>query len=245
MSPDQKERYSRQTRLPYVGEQGQQKLLDARVLIIGAGGLGSPVALYLAAAGVGHLVLSDFDVVETSNLQRQVIHTEASVGQLKVDSACARLQALNPGVQVTPIGHELSGDALEAEVAAADVVVDCTDNFPSRFSLNEVTWRLKTPYVSAAAVRREGQLTTFDATNAASPCYRCLYPDTGVEGATCAMEGVLAPVVGILGTMQAQEVINVLLGQSALTGVLMLFDGAFMDWQRMQLPKRPGCPVCG
>lgn len=244
MNSAEKDRYSRQIRLPYVGEHGQQALLDARVLIIGMGGLGSPVALYLAAAGIGHLVLSDFDVVEASNLQRQVIHAEDSIGRLKVDSARDRLLGLNPGVQVTAIAHELDGEELEAQVLAADVVVDCTDNFPSRFALNELTWRLKTPYVSAAAVRREGQLTTFDANCPDSPCYRCLYPDTEVEGVTCALEGVLAPTVGIVGTMQAQEVMNVVLGKSALTGTLMLFDGAGMEWHRMKLPRKPACPVC-
>ncbi|CAG0907604.1 unnamed protein product [Cyprideis torosa] len=245
MTPEQKDRYSRQIRLPYMGEKGQQTLLDARVLVIGAGGLGSPVLLYLAAAGVGHLVISDFDVVESSNLQRQIVHSEHSVGSLKVDSARQAIQALNAGIQVTPLAFELEGEALAEQVALADVVVDCTDNFPSRFQLNELTYASKTPYVSAAAVRREGQLTTFDSRQDSSPCYRCLYPDTAVEGVTCALEGVLAPVVGIVGTMQAQEVLNVLLGVSALTGALMLFDGSTMEWHRMVLPKKPGCPVCG
>lgn len=245
MNPEQKDRYSRQIRLPHIGEEGQQNLLDARVLIIGAGGLGSPVSLYLAAAGVGHLVLSDYDVVEASNLQRQIVHNEASIGELKVDSAKLRLQELNPGIQVTALAYELEGEVLEGEISKADVVVDCTDNFPSRFLLNELAYKTKTPFVSAAAIRREGQLTTFDSRNDGSPCYQCLYSNTDMEGVTCALEGVVAPVVGIVGTMQAQEVINVLLGESALTGTLMLFDGRAMEWHRMMLPKKPGCPICG
>ena len=244
MNPEQKKRYDRQIKLPSIGEKGQQRLLDSRVLIIGMGGLGSPVALYLAAAGIGHLVLSDYDSVEESNLQRQVIHTQSSINNLKVDSAKERISALNPDIKVTPLGYELDEKELHSEVELADAVVDCTDNFPSRFALNRVTVDLKTPLISGAAIRQEGQIATFDSRNSANPCYQCLYNDTDLEGMTCAMEGVVAPVVGIIGTMQAQETINVLLERSALTGKLMLLDAQSLEWQRIQLPKNPNCPIC-
>ncbi len=244
MTPEQRARYDRQIRLPAITEVGQQKLLDANVLIIGMGGLGSPVAMYLAAAGVGHLTLSDFDVVESSNLQRQVIHTEQTVGQLKVDSARAFIKSLSPHTNVTTIDHELSDDELLEQVRQADVVIDCTDNFPSRFELNRACLKAKKPLVSGAAIRQEGQVTTFDSRQEDSPCYHCLYPDTGVESATCSMEGVVAPVVGIIGTMQAQEAINVLLERPALIGRLLLLDAQHLEWQRMKLTKNPNCPAC-
>ena len=244
MTPEQRERYDRQIRLPAVTEAGQQTLLDSRVLVIGMGGLGSPVAMYLAAAGIGHLVLSDFDIVESSNLQRQIIHTEQTVGQLKVESAKQFIASLNPQTQVTTIDHELSDDELAEQVKLADVVVDCTDNFPSRFELNRVCIRAKTPLVSGAAIRQEGQISTYDSRVETSPCYQCLYPDVGIESVTCSMEGVLAPVVGIIGTMQAQETINVLLDRPALVGTLLLLDAQYLEWQRMKLPKNPNCPTC-
>ncbi|MEE9352675.1 MAG: HesA/MoeB/ThiF family protein [Thiotrichaceae bacterium] len=244
MNKKQSNRYSRQIRLPSIGEVGQQRLLDARVLIIGMGGLGSPVALYLAATGIGHLVLSDYDVVEESNLQRQVIHTQDSIDLLKVDSAKQRLLAINPECQITTLPFELDANDLASEFEKADVVVDCTDNFPSRFLLNAISLQTKTPLVSGAAIRQEGQISTFNPQESHSPCYRCLYSDEGLEGVTCAMEGVVAPVVGIIGTMQAQETINVLLGRSALTGTLMLLDAYSLDWQRIKLPKNPTCPAC-
>jgi len=200
--------------------------------------------MYLAAAGIGHLVISDFDIVERSNLQRQIIHTEHTVGQLKVDSAKQFIASLSANTQVTPIDHELSDDALILEVSLADVVVDCTDNFPSRFELNRVCIALKTPLVSGAAIRQEGQISTYDARNKNSPCYQCLYPEVGLESVTCAAEGVLAPVVGIIGTMQAQETINVLLNRPALVGTLLLLDAQYLEWQRMKLPKNPNCPAC-
>ncbi len=244
MTPEQASRYNRQIKLPAMGEEGQQRLLNSRVLIIGMGGLGSPVALYLAAAGIGHLVLSDYDSVEESNLQRQIIHTQNSIGSLKVDSAKERLLAINPDLKITTLDHILDPQELEKEVSLADAVVDCMDNFPSRFELNRVTVALKTPLISGAAIRQEGQLTTFDSRKESSPCYQCLYSNENLEGATCAMEGVVAPVVGIIGTMQAQETINVLLDRSALTGQLMLLDAQSLEWQRIQLPKNPDCPIC-
>lgn len=245
MNRQQQERYNRQIKLPSIGEQGQQRLLDSRVLIIGIGGLGSPVALYLAAAGIGHLVLSDYDVVEESNLQRQVIHTQDSIGMLKVESGKQRLQAINPEIEITTLPYELDDEGLREQFDLADVVVDCTDNFPTRFLLNRISLQTKTALVSGAAIRQEGQIATFDPQVDNSPCYQCLYSDESVEGATCAMEGVIAPVVGIIGTMQAQETINTLLGRSALTGKLMLLDAQSLDWQRITLPKNPKCPACG
>ncbi|PWR00554.1 HesA/MoeB/ThiF family protein [Leucothrix pacifica] len=244
MTPEQRDRYDRQIRLPAITESGQQSLLDARVLIIGMGGLGSPVAMYLAAAGVGHLVLSDFDIVERSNLQRQVIHTEQTIGQLKVDSAKVFIESLNTDTQVTPLARQLSDDDLMEQIQLADAVVDCTDNFPSRFELNRCCIKAGKPLVSGAAIRQEGQISTYDLRVENSPCYQCLYPDIGIESVTCAMEGVLAPVVGIIGTMQAQETINVLLGRPALIGKLLLLDAQHLEWQRMQLPKNPNCPAC-
>ena len=244
MTPEQRERYDRQIRLPAISETGQQTLIDSQVLIIGMGGLGSPVAMYLAAAGVGNLTLCDFDVVESSNLQRQVIHNEQTVGQLKVESAKAFINSLNPMTNVTTINHELSDDELLESISATDVVIDCTDNFPSRFALNEACLQTKTPLISGAAIRQEGQITTFDASKENSPCYHCLYPDTGAESAGCSMEGVVAPVVGIIGTMQAQEAINVLLKRPALVGTLLLLDAQNLEWQRMKLIKNPNCPAC-
>lgn len=244
MTPEQRDRYDRQIRLPAITEAGQQTLLDSRALIIGMGGLGSPVAMYLAAAGVGHLVLSDFDIVERSNLQRQVIHTEQTVGQLKVDSAKTFIRSLNPDTLVTPLPHELADDDLLEQITLADVVIDCTDNFPSRFELNRRCIEAGKPLVSGAAIRQEGQITTYDLRDNNSPCYQCLYPDMGIESVTCAMEGVVAPVVGIIGTMQAQEAINVLLSRPALIGQLLLLDAQHLEWQRMKLPKNPNCPAC-
>lgn len=245
MNNNQKSRYSRQIRLPSIGEAGQQRLLDSRVLIIGMGGLGSPLALYLAAAGAGHLVISDYDKVEESNLQRQIIHTQASIDSLKVDSARQRLLALNPDIKITTLPYELDNTELLEQGRLADVIVDCTDNFPSRFLMNKISLQTRTPLVSGAAIRQEGQITTFDPRLESSPCYQCLYTDENIEGVSCDMEGVVAPVVGIIGTMQAQETINVLLRQSALTGTLMLLDAINLEWQRIKLPKNPECPACG
>ncbi|RVU85373.1 molybdopterin-synthase adenylyltransferase MoeB [Leucothrix sargassi] len=244
MTPEQRKRYDRQIRLPSITEKGQQKLLDSKALIIGMGGLGSPVTMYLAAAGIGTLVLCDYDIVESSNLQRQIIHTEQTIGQLKVDSAKAYINTISPQTHVTTINHELADEELLAQVASADVVVDCTDNFPSRFALNKACLETKTPLVSGAAIRQEGQITTFDSRQESSPCYQCLYPDTGVENAGCAMEGVVAPVVGIIGTMQAQETLNVLLERPALVGKLKILDAQYLEWQSMKLLKNPNCPAC-
>lgn len=245
MDDSQRTRYSRQVRLPQIGEAGQQKLLDARVLVIGMGGLGSPLSLYLAAAGVGHLVISDFDRVDESNLQRQIVHAESSVGESKASSARQRLLALNPRVVVDAIDYELDDDELDQQVMHADVVVDCTDNFTSRFVLNRACIARRTPLVSAAAIRFEAQLSTFDSRREDSPCYRCLYPDTSVEGATCAAEGVVAPLVGIVGSLQAAETMKLITGAGeVLCGRLLLIDALSMEFQTMRLKRNPHCPDC-
>ncbi len=239
------ERYSRQIRLPQVGEAGQQRLLDAHVLIIGMGGLGSPASMYLAAAGVGHLVISDFDRVDESNLQRQIVHSHGDIGREKAASARDRLEALNPRTRVDALDYELDGKELAAKVAAVDVVVDCTDNFPSRFALNRACLAAGTPFVSAAAMRWHGQVATFLPQRPDSPCYQCLYPDESVEAATCAAEGVIAPLVGVIGSMQALQTLEILLGASApLCGRLLLFDAWTMQWQTIKLPRNPDCPAC-
>ncbi len=239
------ERYSRQIKLPEVGTAGQRRLQQSRVLIIGMGGLGSPVALYLAAAGIGHLVISDFDCVDRSNLQRQIAHGTEDIGELKAQSAARAIRRLNPDIALDIIDYSLEDDELEQQIRDADVLVDCTDNFPTRFELNAAAFRVGTPLVSGAAIRWEGQVATFDPRQADSPCYRCLYQDEGVEGATCAMEGVIAPVVGIIGTMQALEVLHLALQTGhGLAGRILLFDGTSPSWHEVRLPKDPACPVC-
>ncbi len=239
------ERYSRQMRLPAVGEAGQRKLLESGALIVGMGGLGSPAALYLAAAGVGNLTLADFDRVDESNLQRQIIHGHGDIGELKADSAAAALRALNPAVRVATLDYSLDYEDFREQAGGVDVLLDCTDNFPTRFEMNRVSLETRTPLVSGAAIRWEGQVTAFDPRAPHSPCYRCLYPDENIESATCAMEGVISPLVGIIGAMQAMEAVNILLGHGRLHGVVWLFDALAMEWQRMQLPKNPQCPACG
>ena len=237
-------RYSRQIKLPLIGQAGQEALDKARVLVVGMGGLGSPVALYLAAAGVGHLILADFDVVEESNLQRQIIHGQSDIGRLKSESAADSLKNINPDLTIDTLNFALDHDDLLVQAKSCDLIVDCTDNFPTRFELNRVSLTTKTPLVSGAAIRFEGQVTAFDPNQPDSPCYQCLYPNTDVEAASCAMEGVIAPLVGVIGTMQALEAINILVGNGQLHGNVWLFDAQYMEWQKMGLPKNPNCPAC-
>ncbi|MFT7531747.1 MAG: molybdopterin/thiamine biosynthesis adenylyltransferase, partial [Gammaproteobacteria bacterium] len=215
-------------------------------LIIGMGGLGSPVAMYLAAAGVGHLVISDFDHVDESNLQRQIIHSQTTIGDSKASSAASRLAEINPATIVDAFDYELDGDELRQQVDAADVIIDCTDNFTSRFELNRMSIASGTPLVSAAAIRWEAQMSTYDPRVEESPCYQCLYPDISVEGATCAGEGVVAPLVGIVGSIQAMETLKVLMDVGdTLVGQLLLLDGLSMEFQSIQLARNPKCPACG
>ena len=246
MLSDQIERYSRQIKLPQVGETGQQQLLDARVLIIGMGGLGSPVAMYLVAAGVGHLVISDYDRVDESNLQRQIVHTQASINELKAASARDTLLRLNPAVSIDALNYELDDEELTKQVKQANVVVDCTDNFPSRFELNRVSLATGTPIVSGAAIRWEGQVSTFIPKNSDSPCYQCLYREGDDEDSSCSQNGVMAPVVGIIGSVQAMETIKLITAiGTSLAGRLLLLDATTMQWQEMKLPRDSQCPACG
>lgn len=239
------DRYSRQIRLPLVAEQGQRAIRDAAVLIVGMGGLGSPVAMYLAAAGVGRLTIADFDVVDHSNLQRQIAHVHADIGLLKTESAARRLRAINPDITVTCLDYTLETEEFTDLAADHQLLMDCTDNFPTRFQLNDASLATGTPLVSGAAIRWEGQVTAFDPRKPDSPCYQCLYPDRDVEAASCAAEGVISPLVGVIGTMQALEAVNILLDRGQLHGTVWLFDAQFMDWQKMVLPRNPRCPACG
>ena len=246
MNDDQLLRYSRQIMLPQVDIAGQERLHAARVLIVGAGGLGSPAAMYLAAAGTGHLVIADDDDVELSNLQRQLLHHDSDIGSNKAESARATRGNINPEITVTAIPARLTSDNLDRETAAADVVLDCSDNFDTRFAVNQACVTHNTPLVSGAAVRFAGQLSVYDRRDSNSPCSRCLY-DEGVETEeTCAENGVLAPIVGIIGTLQALEAMKLLLSiGSEMSGRLLLFDGLTQEWRSLTLARDPACPVCG
>jgi adenylyltransferase/sulfurtransferase len=239
-------RYSRQIMLNDIDIEGQEKLLAARVLIVGLGGLGSPVAMYLAAAGVGHLILADFDKVDLSNLQRQITHTTARIGQTKVESAAQTLRELNPDVKVTCIVDVLTKETLATQISNVDVVVDCCDNFATRFAINTACVAAKIPLVSGAAIRLEGQVAVFDSRSTTSPCYRCLYDEESEENTTCAANGVLSPLVGIIGSMQALETIKLIVGfGETLAGKLLIFDARYSQWRELGLPKDMACPVCG
>lgn len=245
MNDEQLLRYSRQIMLRDFDYQGQEALLNATVLIIGLGGLGSPVALYLASAGVGNLVLADGDVVDQSNLQRQIIHSEADLNTHKVASAKRSIEAINSDISITTLSQNLVGEALLAQVAKANIVVDCSDNFETRSAVNEACFKLKTPLVSGSAIRLEGQVSVFDPRQDDSPCYRCLTQLTGEQQLSCADSGVMAPVVGIVGTIQAMEAIKLVanLGQP-LVGKLLLLDAKTMSWQTFGLPKDKHCLTC-
>ncbi len=245
MNDDELLRYSRQILLPQVGIEGQKRLQAARALIIGLGGLGSPVAMYLAAAGVGTLAIADHDRVDLSNLQRQIVHRNADIGRPKADSARDALQALNPGTTVISLDARLDGAYLDEQVALADVVLDCSDNFATRFAVNAACVRTGTPLVSGAAIRLEGQVAVFRPDRPDSPCYRCLYKDEDELAETCTQTGVLAPLVGVIGSLQALEALKVLLDLgTTLTGRLLLFDAEHLEWRTLILRKDPACPVC-
>lgn len=237
-------RYSRQIMLPAFGIEGQEALHAARVLVVGLGGLGSPVAMYLAAAGVGTLVLADFDRVELTNLQRQILHTSDRIGLPKVDSARRGLAALNPHVRIEGYSGRVDEDSLPELVAGADVVVDGCDNFATRFAVNLACMRGGVPLVSGAAIRTEGQVAVFPS-KPGGPCYRCLYPGTGEEDTACAANGVLGPVVGIVGSIQAMEVIKLITGLGEpLSGRLLLIDAMSMAFRSVRITPDPLCPVC-
>lgn len=247
MNDEQLLRYSRHILLDQIGVEGQQRLIDARALVIGVGGLGSPAALYLAAAGIGTLVLCDGDSVDLTNLQRQILHHTASVGRPKVDSGRDSLHLINPEVEVVRLASRLAGPALDEQVAAATVVLDCSDNFATRHAVNRACVAQRKPLVSGAAIRFDGQIAVFDQRKPDSPCYHCLFPEgEDVEEVRCAVMGVFAPLTGVIGTMQAAEALKLVagIGQS-LDGRLLLFDALAADWRSIQLARDPGCVVCG
>ena len=237
--------FSRHIMLPDFDVEGQEKLIQASILLIGAGGLGSPIALYLGAAGVGTLTIVDNDQVDTSNLQRQIAHRTADVGVNKAKSAAISVQAINPFATVRAIQQRLPAEALQLEVDQADLVIDATDNAATRYLLNQLCWQQRTPLVSGAAVRWEGQISVFDPRQE-SPCYQCLYPDTQADNAqNCAENGVISPLVGVIGSMQALEAIKCLTGVGeSLVGTLLFFDAKYGQWQHIRLTKNPTCPVC-
>jgi len=240
-------RYSRHILLPQIGVEGQQALLSSRALIIGAGGLGSPAALYLASAGVGTIALADSDTVDLTNLQRQILHRAAGVGRLKAESGRDALLEINPECRIIPLAERLSGTRLEEEVALADVVLDCCDNFATRHAVNRACVRLKKPLVSGAAIRFDGQIAVFDPRRQGAPCYHCLFPEgEATEEVRCAVMGVFAPLTGIVGSVQAAEAMKVLMGcGKTLAGRLLLLDALNMDWRSIAIPRDPNCAVCG
>ncbi len=245
MNDTQLLRYSRQIMLPQCDIEGQQKILAAKVLIIGAGGLGSPAAMYLAAAGIGSIVIYDDDVVELSNLQRQIAHHTPDIGLDKVISTRETLKKLNPDVHVKAVKQRLAGEQLDIEVMNADVVLDCSDNFSTRFAINKACVKHQTPLVSGAAIRFEGQVSVFTPGINNSPCYNCLYNSDGEELQNCATNGVIAPITGIVGSIQALEALKIIMAiGKPLTGRLLLLDGLTMEWNMMKLTKNPSCPTC-
>ena len=246
MNDEQLLRYSRQIMLPEFDVAGQQALLDAHALVIGLGGLGSPAALYLAAAGIGELTLVDHDTVEISNLQRQIIHDQQSLGIAKVDSAARRIHAVNPDTNVYTIAAKLDDETLREAVARADVVLDGTDNFATRYAINAACIAERTPLVSGAAIRMEGQIAVFDPRQHNAPCYQCLYREAADEALNCAQNGVAAPLVGIVGSVQAMEAMKLLANiGDPLTGHVLYLDAKRMEWRKLKLPKDPNCPACG
>ena len=240
-------RYSRHILLDPIGVEGQQKLLDARVLVVGAGGLGSPAAMYLAAAGVGTIALADGDTVDLTNLQRQILHATDSIGQPKVESGRATLARLNPETRVETIDVRLEGDALDTQVARADVVLDCSDNFATRHAVNRSCVKHRKPLVSGAAIRFDAQLAVFDLRQPDSPCYACLFPEDAEQAEErCAVMGVFAPLTGMIGTLQAAEALKLITGAGdTLAGRLVIFDALKSDWRKLRLSRDKRCNVCG
>jgi molybdopterin/thiamine biosynthesis adenylyltransferase len=246
MTDDQLLRYSRHILLDELGIEGQQRLLAAHALIVGAGGLGSPVALYLGTAGVGRLTIVDHDIVDVTNLQRQIAHNLARVGKPKAESARDTIAAINPDVQVTPLVERADAARLDALVQGADVVVDCCDNFKTRHAVNAACVAHKKPLVSGAAIGFDGQVSVYDTRSAEAPCYACLFPaEATFEEVQCATMGVFAPLVGIIGSVQAAEALKLLAGVgSSLAGRLQMLDGRSMAWTEIRLQRNPGCAVC-
>lgn len=247
MTDDDLLRYSRHVLLNEIGVEGQERILATHVLIIGAGGLGSPVALYLGSAGVGHITVVDHDTVDLTNLQRQVAHTVASVGSPKVHSIQQAIARLNPGVQVTAVQQRADAVLLDQLVAQADVVLDCCDNFATRHAINAACVAHQKPLVSGAAIRFDGQVSVYDARDALSPCYACVFPpEATFEETRCATMGVFAPLVGIIGTLQAAEALKLISGAGRpLTGRLLMLDGRAMEFTEVRIGRQAACPVCG
>jgi adenylyltransferase/sulfurtransferase len=239
-------RYSRHILLDALGIEGQQRILDTHALVVGAGGLGSPATLYLASAGIGTLTLVDNDTVDLTNLQRQILHTEARVGLPKAESGKQALAAINPAVNVVPVQKRLAGAELDDLVATADVVLDCTDNFATRHAINRACVTHRKPLVSGAAVRFDGQISVYDLRRDDAPCYHCLFPEAeDVEEVRCAVMGVFAPLTGIVGTMQAAEALKLAAGiGESLTGRLLLIDALSMEWRNVKFRRDPDCAVC-
>jgi len=247
MNDEQLLRYSRHILLDQIGIEGQQRLLASHALVIGAGGLGSPAAMYLASAGVGHITILDDDVVDLTNLQRQIAHTTERVGQSKALSARTTMAQINPDIRITALAERVDEARLAQLVAAADVVLDCTDNFAPRHAVNRACVAQRKPLVSGAAIRFDGQVSVFDPRGGEQPCYSCLFPqDQQFEDVACAAMGVFAPLVGVVGAMQAAEALKLLLhvGQS-LAGRLLMLDGLYMEWTSIAVARNEHCPVCG
>ena len=247
MNDDQLLRYSRHILLPQIGILGQEKLTRSLVLIVGLGGLGSPVAMYLAASGIGELVICDNDNVDLTNLQRQTIHNTETIGISKVQSATKAIAKINPEINVVPVQEYVDEKRLQKLVKEVDIVVDASDNFATRHTINQVCVTYKKPLVSGAAIRFNGQISVFNLTNNASPCYHCLFSKDGSnEDMHCATMGVFSPLVGAIGCMQAMETIKILLNiGTTLNGRLMLLDGLTMEWRSIKLNKDPECTICG
>ena len=237
-------RHARQVVLPDVGVAGQQLLRDSSALVLGVGGLGSAASLYLAAAGVGRLVIADRDRVEASNLQRQILYTEADIGRRKLEAAAQRLRAQDSALQVETLDGDTERERLPAAIASVDVVLDCSDNFPTRFALNRLCLAARKPLVSGAAIRLEGQVAAFDLRRSGA-CYACLYPDAGDAAEACEDAGVLGPVVGVIGAMQALLALQLLLGQGDSAGWLHTWDARRCDWRKLRMVRDPACPECG
>ena len=238
-------RYSKQVMLPQIEIEGQQKIMDSTMLIIGMGGLGSPTALYLAASGVGHIIIADFDQVELSNLQRQIIHGTSDIGDDKVNSAKTKMLEINPNIKVTIANEIVHTDNLASLIKDVDIVLDGTDNFESRFEINKACVEFQKPLVSAAVIRLEGQISVFKGYEKDQPCYQCLYSEEGNENESCVQNGVLAPVAGLVGTIQALQAIKVLLGLGdQLCGKLLLIDGLDLSFRKVKIGKDLKCPIC-
>ncbi|HPT49804.1 MAG TPA: molybdopterin-synthase adenylyltransferase MoeB [Accumulibacter sp.] len=246
MNDGQLLRYSRHILLDEIGIEGQERLLKATALIVGAGGLGSPAALYLASAGVGRILLADGDTIDLTNLQRQILHAHDRLGQAKALSGQAALRSINPEVTVEALTSRLEGPMLDRLVAGVDVVLDCCDNFATRHAVNRACVAHRTPLVSGAAIRFSGQLSVFDTRRADAPCYNCLFPEgDDVDDVRCAVTGVFAPLTGIVGAMQAAEALKLLAGAGTpVVGRLLLLDGLSMEWRSVKFGKDPQCAVC-